>query len=155
MINEANTLIDEGDAARKKLGTNVEILIGGAIPQELASDRAKLEETVNKANVELTKVVRSYRAAAANFDDGSKLGMSSVVSKYLELKSNAYTNKADAEEADRKILLLLVDKPAPTGDELKKKQDALTKQHFTSNSELKRLDAEAEKLHDENKSKFN
>ncbi len=155
LINDANALIDEGDATKRKLGSNVELLIGGAVPQELASDRAKLEETVDKANVLLTKVVESYRAAAAKFDAGSKLGLSSVVSKYLELKSTAYTNLADAEEANRKILLLLVDKPVPTGDELKKKQDALAKQFFTCNSEFERLDMEAEKLHDENKSKFN
>ena len=78
-----------------------------------------------------------------------------MVSRYLELKSKAYTNCADAEEADRKLLALLVEKPVPTGDELKKKQDALDKERSTSSTEFERLDTEAENLHDDNKGKYN
>ena len=60
LINEANKLIDEGDAAKKQLGSNADLLIAGAMPQELASDRTKLEEAVGKASGLLAKAIESY-----------------------------------------------------------------------------------------------
>ena len=48
------------------------------------------------------KSSKTIRAAAAKFDEGRQVGKSEVVSKYLELMSQAYQKRADAEEARRK-----------------------------------------------------
>ena len=42
----------------------------------------------------LAKIVEDYRAAAAKFDEGRKVGKSEVVSKYLELMSRSLPETA-------------------------------------------------------------
>ena len=70
----------------------------------------------------LAKVVENYRAAAAKFDEARKVGKSEVVSKYLDLMSQAYQKRADSEDARRKAVALVVDKSIQSEDELHKKQ---------------------------------
>ena len=103
LIDEANALIDEGDAKHKELGPEGDQLIYGFIPKDFfvaspdnktppedevilgaiprkgfAVDRAKLAKSVAKADDVLAKVVEDFRAAAAKFDAGRKIGKSSA-----------------------------------------------------------------------------
>lgn len=179
LINEANALVDEGDAKRKEYGSETEQLLGGAIPREcftqrtakkttaedeflngpapkeLALDRAKLEKSVAKTDDLLAEVATNYRTAAAKFDEARKIGNSGVVSKYLELMSQACAKLADAEETRRKAVALVLDKSIASASDLHKQQNALFKGAAESENEFERLQADAEKLHDDNKSKFN
>jgi len=178
-INEANVLVDEGEAKMKELGSEDYQFFSGIVPQsffvegakhkttqedafvnktaskkEAVLDRAKLEKSIAKTDEILNKVVESYRAAAVKFDEGRKVALGSVVPKYLELKSQAYQKRADAEEAHRKAAVLLLDKSIPSESERRKKVNVLFLEACNSHSEFIRLDDEAERLHDDNKSKF-
>ena len=117
-------------------------------------DRAKLAKSVAKADDVLAKVVEDFRAAAAKFDAGRKIGKNAVVSKYLELKSEAYENRADAEETRRKAIALLLDKSIHTKEELHQKREAADNEAAMSEGEFERLDNEAQNLHDDNSGKF-
>jgi hypothetical protein len=151
---EANALVDEGETKRKELESESGQLLRGTVPKELTSDRAKLEESVAKFNERYTTLVGIYRAAAAKFEEGGKAAKNESLSQYWELMSQAYRNFADGEEAHRKAILLLVDKSIPSEDELRQKRETLLEEARKANSEFERLDFEAQKLRNENKSQF-
>ncbi len=178
LIDEANALVDEGDKQERELGPEANQLLVGAVPREffvkraehetaaeddvldrtvpkgLVLDRARLEKSVAKTNELLTTIAKDFRAAAAKFDEGRQAGKSEVVSKYLELMSRAYQKRADAGEVRCKAVALLVDKSIKSEDELRKKFGALLSESRASEGEFERLDAEAQKLHEDNKKLF-
>ena len=96
LINEADVLIEEGDAKEHELGQEVPEVVQflfGAVPREYVSDRAKLETPTAKANEILTRVVEDYGAAAAKFEAGRRIGWTALMStRYLGLMSQAYQN---------------------------------------------------------------
>ena len=149
LINEANARIVEGDTKRKELGPEADQFFMGVVPKsffikrdehatagedeflnsagskDMVLDRAKLEESVTTVNEVLTQVAKSFRAAAAKFDEGRRVRKSEVVSKYLDLMSQAYQKRAEAEEIRGKAVTLLLDKSIKSQDELRKKCGAL------------------------------
>jgi len=163
IISEANALIDEGNAKEKELGPEANqffmgvvpkaFFVNGTAPKDSVLDRAKLEKSVAKTNEILTQVEESFRAAAAKFDEGTRGGKSGAVSKYLELMSQAYQKRADAEEAHLKAVALLLDKSIPQV-ELRKKCGELFIEARKLEGDFDRLEAEAAKLHGDN-NKFN
>jgi len=179
LINEANARIDEGDAKRRELGLDADQFFMGVVPKsffikrdehatagedeflssagskDLVLDRAKLEKSVAKVNEVLTQVAESFRAAAAKFDQGRRVGKSEVVSKYLDLMSQAYQKRAEADEIRGKAVSLLLDKSIKSQDELRKRCAALINDARNSEGEFELLEAEAGKIRSKNPSKFN
>jgi hypothetical protein len=155
LIDEANGLIADGDNTTQKLGFEVTRFYIGEIPKELVADRAKLEATAAKLNDSLAKIVADYRAAAAKFGEAKKASWGGVVGQYFDLMSQAYQNRADAEEAHRKTVALVVDKSIESKDELDKKRHALSDENIRFEGEFDRLEDEAARLRESNKGKFN
>ena len=106
LMDDAEARIAEGDKQLQNLvrATN---RLSMDVPKGLAGDPAKLEEAVAKNQDVLARVAEDYRAAAANFDAAKKVTWNGVVLKYLDLMSQAYKDRADAEEARRKAIALL------------------------------------------------
>ena len=176
-IADANALSDEGDDAEKKLGMNEQQLLRGYIPkafyvEQAASkapkttaaadsakkasplDRAKLKTAIDGMDGALTEAAEKYRAAADKFESGKRSGQGEMVAKYLDIFSQAYKTRADAEEAKRKALAALVDTSLPSDEERQKEYKKLIEDVRKSEQEFERLVSQGEKLQKENKSSF-
>ena len=154
LAEEANVQVDEGENKLRELGPEANQLLCGPVPKALTSDPAKFQELVVKTEDILAKVAEHYRAAAEKFGAAGKAGKSTVVAKYFELMSQACRNRADAKEAHRQAVAALVDKSIQSADELQERRNTLFKGASASEGEFERLQEEAQKLHDENQSKF-
>ena len=99
-------------------------------------------------------MVESYRGVAAKFDEAKNVGKSELLSKYFDLMSQAYQNRADGAATCRKAIALLADKSIQSAGELSKRRDALIEDANRSERKSRRFEEEAEVLHNENKSKF-
>ena len=178
LIHEANALIDEGIAKDEELGPEAKQFLSGAasrafvggaerkttgktssvkgaVPKtELALDRAKSEPWIAKSDGVLAKEVESYRAAAAKFEEARNVRQSELVSRYLDLMSQAYQNRADSAETCRKAIALLADKSIQSADELRKRREALIEDANRSERKFRRFEEEAVALHKDNESKF-
>jgi hypothetical protein len=154
LIEEADARVAEADAKEKTLGLEADLLYTGLVPNELAADQAKLEEAVAKTNDILVKIVEDYRAAAAKYEEAKKAG-SGVVSQYLDLESQVYQCRADAQETRRKTIALMVDTSYQSKGERAKKHGELVDEKSTLEQKFDTLVEAAAKIRENNKDKFN
>ncbi len=177
LIGEANDMIDEGEAKQKELGLEGNQLLSGSLTKDflVASaaktdpketdvftdtasgpviDQEKLAKAVARTDAILAQIVEIYRGVAAKFDEGRKANKSEVVSNYLQLMSDGYQKRAEAEETRRKALAVLVDKTIKSEKDRRKKFGDLINEARTSDGNFEILEEQASKLRDDNKSQF-
>jgi hypothetical protein len=168
-ISDGNASVDAGDAELKKITQDEESMLGGNIPQayllkpasgaegseQAFVDREKIKKPVTEADEIITKVVASFREAATKYEEGKKSSNDEVITHYFDLMSQAYQLRADAEDERRKAALLVLDKSIATRAELVKQQKVFLTKYRKAEGEFEKLDEQAAKLKEANKSKFN
>jgi hypothetical protein len=143
LIDEVDMLVKAADDGEKAVGGDINSYLTGIEP---APDRAKLDAAAANASENLTKSVENFRQAAEKMSQAGSIAKSTLQSpKYYELMSELYQKRADAEEARRKAVALLMDKSIKSQEELRKQRDALIKEANNFERESESFEIEARK----------
>ena len=157
-LDKANKLVNEGNAAitdgnkfvQDALDKNTQVKDG------LSSDFPANKDTVRASAQEAIKgfeqAAAKYREAAQKFDEATRLKVDDKFKEYLQLKSKEFAKNAEQAEAARDNLKAVLD--SEDGNALQAAFEKNSERLDQLDKEAKALNAQAEKIRQDNKDKF-
>jgi uncharacterized coiled-coil DUF342 family protein len=145
LIEEGNAAITEGDKIFNEANNKLTAL-------DPTADKDKAKAAAQEVADGFDKAAAKAREAAKKFDEASKLKVDEKFKEYLSLKSKEFGKKADQVEAAKGLPKAAID----STDEatLNSKVAEINERIEKLDKEWKDLAAQAEKVREENKDKF-
>jgi uncharacterized coiled-coil DUF342 family protein len=158
-MSKANKLVDEGNAAVKEAeqsGQEADAKINQLVAaiDGFPDNREQLKTTAQEAIALLDKGIVKLRDAAQKFAEGSKKDIDASFKEYLSLKSQEYSKHAEHFETVKEVPQAVMDTSLADGNALEARFVQITERVEKLKKEWTDLGARAEKIYQENKSKF-
>jgi uncharacterized coiled-coil DUF342 family protein len=145
LIEEGNAAITEGDKIFNDANNKFTAL-------DLSADKDKTKASAQEVADGFDKAAAKAREAAKKFDEASKLKVDDKFKEYLSLKSKEFGKKADQIDAAKGLPKAMIDSPDEAA--MTSKVAEINARIETLDKEWKDLSAQADKIRDQNKDKF-
>lgn len=145
LIEEGNAAITEGDKIFNEANNKFTAL-------DLSEDKDKVKASAQEITEGFDKAAGKAREASKKFDEASKLKVDDKFKEYLALKSKEFAKKAEQVEAAKDLPKALMDSSdaGAMNTKVKEINDRIEK----LDKEWKDLSAQADKIKEDNKDKF-
>ncbi|HKQ99456.1 MAG TPA: hypothetical protein VJT09_02215 [Pyrinomonadaceae bacterium] len=158
-MGKANKLIEEGNAsvkAAEKSGQDADAKINKLVEavDGFPGNRDQLKTTAEETNTLLDQGISKLRDAAQKFDEGSKKDIDAALKEYLSVKSQEYAKHAEHFETIKEIPKAFMDTSIEDNSALQEKFMQISERVDKLKKEWTDLAARADKIYEENKSKF-
>ena len=152
LVDEGNTLIEDGDNLGKKADSKSDELFEdiGNFP----TNRDDLRKPAQELSDIIDQGAAKYRDAAKKFDEASKLKIDDKFKEYLSLKSQALNKHAEHIETLKGIPQAVMDTSVKDKTALSARFTGVKDKYDKLGKEMSDLEAKAEKIREENKDKF-
>ncbi|HEY0404311.1 MAG TPA: hypothetical protein VGC89_01185 [Pyrinomonadaceae bacterium] len=145
LIEEGNAAITEGDKIFNEANNKFTAL-------DVTADKEKAKASAQEVSDGFDKAAAKAREASKKFDEASKLKVDDKFKEYLSLKSKEFNKKAEQVEAAKGLPKALLDSSdeASMNSKVAEINDRIEK----LDKEWKDLAAQADKIREDNKDKF-
>jgi Skp family chaperone for outer membrane proteins len=122
--------------------------------RSLPVDRSELDPRIAGLAKTYAESAAEYRLAAAKIAEAGMKSSDPIVTSYFTAKSRRWTACAAIRESIREYLTLSADPTVRTAKDYSIRQEEINKRVDELNRQDKELEAEADKIHSDNRSKF-
>lgn len=151
LVNEGNTAITDGNKLiQDALAKNTQVMDG--LTNDFPANKDSVRAAAQDAIKGFEQAAAKFREAAQKFDDASKLKVDDKFKEYLQLKSKEFSKNAEQADASKDSLKAVLE--SEDKDALRTGFETASARIEQLDKEAKALNAQAEKIRQDNKDKF-